>query len=80
MAESFHSLYKWKLLYPQGPWRGFDDVQFATLGYIAWFNHRRLHGEIIGDGSYVTPAEFEASYYRQTQAPEMVVTQTADQS
>ena len=36
------------------------------LGYIDWFNHRRLHGEITDDNSYVTPAEFEATYYRQS--------------
>jgi putative transposase len=65
MAESFNSLYKWELIYPQGPWRGLDDVEFATLGYIDWFNHRRLHGEVTDDNTYVTPAEFEASYYRQ---------------
>jgi hypothetical protein len=46
MAEAFNSLYKWELIYPQGPWRGLDDVEFATLEYIDWFNHRRLHGEI----------------------------------
>jgi len=67
MAESFNSLYKWELIYPQGPWRGLDDVEYATLGYIDWFNHRRLHGEITEDNSYVTPAEFEAIYYRQNQ-------------
>ena len=32
MAEAFNSLYKWELIYPQGPWRGLDDVEFATLG------------------------------------------------
>jgi putative transposase len=68
MAEAFNSLYKWELIYPQGPWRGLDDVEFATLGYIDWFNHHRLHGEITDDNSYVTPAEFEALYYRQNQA------------
>ena len=67
MAEAFNSLYKWELIYPQGPWRGLDDVEYATLGYIDWFNHRRLHGEITEDNSYVTPAEFEATYYRQIQ-------------
>jgi putative transposase len=67
MAEAFNSLYKWELIYPQGPWRGLDDVEFATLSYIDWFNHRRLHGEITEDNSYVTPAEFEATYYRQIQ-------------
>ena len=68
MAEAFNSLYKWELIHRQGPWRGLDDVEFATLGYIDWFNHRRLHGEITDDNSYITPAEFEALYYRQTQA------------
>jgi putative transposase len=68
MAESFNSLFKWELIYPQGPWRGLDEVEFVTLGYLDWFNHRRLHGEITDDNSYTTPAEFEAIYYRQ-QAP-----------
>jgi putative transposase len=38
---------------------GLDDVEHATLEYVAWFNHRRLHGEL----GMVPPAEFEASYY-----------------
>jgi putative transposase len=65
MAERFNGLYKWELIYPQGPWKSLDDVEFATLGYVDWFNHRRLHGEITDDASYTTPAEFEATYYRQ---------------
>ncbi|MGP8160123.1 MAG: IS3 family transposase [Candidatus Dormibacteria bacterium] len=68
MAESFNGLYKWELIYPQGPWKGLDDVEFATLGYIDWFNHRRLHGEITDENTYVTPAELEAAYYRQKEA------------
>jgi len=44
---------------------GLDDVEFATLGYIDWLNHRRLHGEITNDNTYVTPGEFEAIYHRQ---------------
>jgi putative transposase len=31
LAESFNGLYKWELIYPQGPWQGLDDVEFATL-------------------------------------------------
>lgn len=47
--------------------------RFATLGYIDWFNHRRLDGEITIDNIYVTPTEFEAAHYRQTTpAPEPV--------
>ena len=80
MAEAFNSLYKWELIYPQGPWTGLDDVEFATLGYIDWFNHRRLHGEITNDNTYVTPAEFEATYYRQNQADPQPATLTTKQS
>ncbi len=43
----------------QGPWRNVDDVELATLGYVDWFNRRRLHSE-IGD---IPPAELEASYH-----------------
>ena len=75
MAEAFNSLYKWELIYPKGPWTGLDDVEFATMGYIDWFNHRRLHGEITDDTSYVTPAEFEAAHYRQTTPALEAVTQ-----
>lgn len=75
MAESFNGLYKWELIYPQGPWRGIDDVEFATMTYVDWFNHRRLHGEITDDTSYTTPAEFEAAYYSQIPTALEAVTQ-----
>ena len=75
MAEAFNSLYKWELIYRQGPWKDLDDVEFATMGYVDWFNHRRLHGEITDDNTYITPAEFEALYYRQDQAALEAVTQ-----
>jgi putative transposase len=66
MAKSFNGLYKGELIHRQGPWHGLDDVEFATMSYIDWFNHRRLHGEITDDATYTTPAEAEAAYYRQT--------------
>jgi putative transposase len=68
MAEAFNSLYKWELIYPQAPWADLAHVEYATLGYLDWIDHRRLHGEITGDNTYTTPAEFEALYYHQTQA------------
>jgi transposase InsO family protein len=56
---------------PQGPRQGLDDVEFATMTYVEWFNHRRLHGEISTDTGFTTPAEAEADYYRHnTQALE----------
>jgi putative transposase len=66
LAETFNGLYKWELIYRQGPWRGLDDVEFATMTYVDWFNHRRLHGTISPGPGYTTPAAHEAAYYRQT--------------
>jgi putative transposase len=62
LAESFHGLFKAELIHKDGPWRGLDDVESATLDYVDWFNQRRLHTEI----GMVPPAEFEAAYYAQT--------------
>ena len=42
--------------------RGLDDVELATLEYVDWFNHRRLHSH-CGD---IPPVELEHDYYRQT--------------
>ncbi len=75
MAESFNGLYKWEHIYRQGPWRGLDDVEFATMTYVDWFNHRRLHGEITADNGYTTPAEAEAAHYRQATTATEAVTQ-----
>ena len=63
LAESFHGLYKAELIRHRGPWRGLDDVEHATLEYVDWFNHRRLHGEL----GMIPPAEFEAAYYHHAQ-------------
>jgi transposase InsO family protein len=40
--------------------RRFDDVEYATLAWVAWFNVRRLIAP-LGD---LPPAEFEVQYYR----------------
>ena len=60
MAESIIGLYKTELIRHRGPWRGIDDVEYATLEWVDWFDHRRLL-EPIG---HVPPSEFEAAYYR----------------
>jgi putative transposase len=66
LVESFNGLYKWELIYPKGPWSGLEDVEWATLTYVDWFNNRRLHGEITDGPGYTTPVAFEADHYRQT--------------
>jgi putative transposase len=60
LAESFNGLYKTELIRHRSPWRGLEDVEYATLEYVDWFNHRRLHGEL----GMVPPAEFEAAYHQ----------------
>ncbi len=62
LAETIIGLYKTELIYRQGPWRGLEDVELATLTYVDWFNRKRVL-EPIGD---VPPAEYEANHYRQT--------------
>lgn len=62
MVESFNGLYKWELIYPKGPWSGLEDVEFATLTYVDWFNQRRLHGQITDTPGYTTPTAFEAEW------------------
>jgi transposase InsO family protein len=60
LAESTIGLYKTELIRRHGPWRTLEEVELATLAYIDWYNHRRLHGQI----GNLPPAELEATYYR----------------
>jgi putative transposase len=60
LAECVIGLYKTEVIRRQGPWRGLEDVEFATLNWVSWYNSQRLL-EPIG---YVPPAEFEEHYYR----------------
>jgi transposase InsO family protein len=61
LAESVIGLFKAEVIRRKGPWRSLEAVEFATLAWVDWFNHRRLL-EPIG---YVPPAEYEAAYYAQ---------------
>src|SRR5690606_4017154 len=63
LAETVIGLFKTEVIRRRGPWRGVDPVEYATLEWVDWFNHRRLL-EPIGN---VPPAEFESAYHRQTQ-------------
>jgi putative transposase len=64
-------LYKAELIRHRGPWRGLDDVEYATLEYVDWFNHRRLHGEL----GMLPPAEFEALQRAQATPPLLAASQ-----
>ena len=59
LAETINGLYKAEVIHRRGPWRSFEAVEFATLEWVDWFNHRRLL-QPIGN---IPPAEAEARYY-----------------
>ena len=70
LAESVIGLYKTEVIHRRGPWKGIDEVEFATLEWVAWYNTRRLL-EPLG---YVPPDEFERAYYnRQAASAELAV-------
>ena len=69
LAETINGLYKTEVIRRCGPWRTIEDVEFATLRWVHWFNHKRLLGPL----GYVPPVEFESAYYRQLKSPTMAV-------
>lgn len=60
LAETVIGLFKTEVIYRDGPWKGFEEVEYATLEWVAWYNTQRLL-EPLG---YVPPAEYEAEYHR----------------
>ena len=41
LAETINGLFKAEVIHPHGPWRSPEAVEFATLEWVGWFNHRR---------------------------------------
>lgn len=72
LAETVIGLYKTELIRRQGPWRNVEHVELATLAWVEWFNHRRLHSE-LGD---IPPAEFEHQHYPRPRADTSAPTPT----
>jgi transposase InsO family protein len=59
LAETINGLFKAEVIRRRGPWKNLDDVEYATLEWVHWFNNIRLL-EPIG---YMPPADFEKAYY-----------------
>ena len=62
LAETVNGYYKAELIRGParpGPWRTVDDLELATLGWVHWHNHKRLHGYLDD----LPPTEFEARFY-----------------
>jgi transposase InsO family protein len=71
LAETVIGLYKTEVIRRRGPWRGFEDVEFATLEWVSWYNTARLL-EPLG---YVPPAEYEDAFHSR-EAPAKAVALT----
>lgn len=65
LAETVIGLFKTEVIRRRGPWRHAEAVEFATLEWVDWFNHRRLLEPIRN----IPPAEAEARYYAQIAGP-----------
>ena len=61
LAESFVDSYKTELIADR-VWRNQTQLELATVAWVAWFNHDRLHSS-LGD---IPPVEFERNYYAAT--------------
>ena len=59
LAETVIGLFKTEVIRQQGPWKSLEDVEFATLAWVDWFNNKRLLIP-IGD---MPPVENEGEYY-----------------
>jgi len=60
LAETINGLYKTEVIRHRGPWKNIDEVEYATLDWVDWFNNRRIL-EPIGN---IPPAEYELMYYQ----------------
>ena len=66
LAESVIGLFRTEVIRRRGPWRGVEDVEYATLEWVSWFNQHRLM-ELL---EYVPPAEFEQAYHDREAGPD----------
>ncbi len=63
LAETINGLSKAEVIHRRGPWRRFEAVEYTTLEWVDWSNHRRLL-EPVGN---IPPAEAEEQYYAMIQ-------------
>ncbi|WP_420175146.1 IS3 family transposase [Luteococcus sp. OSA5] len=63
LMETINGLYKAECVRTRiihdGPYKSLADVEYATAGWVDWYNTRRLHSSI----GNVPPAAYEAAHY-----------------
>lgn len=67
LAETINGLYKTEVIRKRDPWKTLEEVEYATLEWVDWFNNRRLL-EPIGN---IPPAEYEELYYDESEGSAM---------
>ena len=60
-------VFRAELIRKQGPWSDVDAVEYATLGWVDWYNNKRLFGKL----GHIPPVECEAAHH-QRRGPDMV--------
>lgn len=70
LMESIIGLYKTEAIttdvFHTGPLKTLSDVEYATAGWVQWWNHHRLHSTI----GYIPPAEHEQAHYAAQHQPD----------
>ena len=46
-------------MFHAGSYKTIADVEYATAGWVDWYNNRRLHGTL----GMVSPLEYETTHY-----------------
>ena len=63
LMETINGLYKAECIrttvFHDGPYKTIADVEYATAGWVDWYNQRRVHSTL----GYLTPAEYEDTHY-----------------
>lgn len=63
LMETINGLHKAECIgttvFHSGPYQSISDAEYATAGWVDWYNNRRLHGTL----GMVPPAHYEATYY-----------------
>lgn len=63
LMESINGLYKSECIrttvFHDGAYKSLPDVEFATAGWVDWYNNRRLHTTL----GMMTPVEYEHAHY-----------------
>ena len=67
LTETIIGLYETEVVHHRGPWEGRDAVEYATLGWMDWFNNRRLLGSI----GNIPPLDREKEYYLSKESKEV---------